>query len=276
MLEDCSSLIRSHTLKDRTLKKWFRDIEDRVDEGTAIDDESMRKILYHVNDWSGGDRLWRCMRDRVGESFSELVILPTLIDVLEGYKLLVSTIDVEVSIKKIGKKEELETKQQNIIDGSERLIREVENIRDRFRAEMKTIIDLLKQDTQSDRSNLDQKGIESFDSFYDTVRQIEEDLVVELISPVRDAFEQDRGTYELEEALTEVISLPKAKAIAKAYDLVNRKLNKFKLDDSGYFIRQVRYEDKKKLRSIEHAEKAIRSFYYAMRKAIITRAEFTL
>lgn len=276
MLEDCSSLIRSHTSEDRTLKKWFRDLEDRIDDGETIDDESMRKVIYHVNNWSGGDRLWKCMRDRVQESFSELVILPALIDVLERYKLLVNTIDVEVNIKKIGEKEELETKQQNIIDGSERLAREVENIRDRFQQEIRTIIDLLKQDSQSDRNNLEQKGIESFDSFYDTVRQVEEDLVVELISPVRNAFEQDRGTYELEEELTEVVTPPKAKAIAKAYDLVNRKLNKFKSDDSGYFIIQVRHDDQEQLRSMEHAEKAVRSLYYAMRKAISTRAEFTL
>lgn len=276
MLKDCSSLIRSHVSKDKTLKKWFRDIEDRVDDGDSIDDESMRKILRDVNDWSGGDRLWQCMRDRVKESFSELVILPALIDVLENYKHLVNTIDVEVNIKKIGKKEELENKQQNIIDGSERLIREVENIRDRFRAEIRTIIDLLKQDSQSDRNNLDQKGIESFDSFYDTVRQVEEDLVEHLIFPVRDAFEQDKGTYELEEELTEVISPPKAKGIAKAYDLVNRKLSKFKSDDSGYFVRQVRQDDTEELRNLEHAEKAVRSLYYAMRKAITARAEFTL
>jgi hypothetical protein len=72
------------------------------------------------------------MRDRVHESFSELVILPALIDVLESYKHLVYIIDLEVNIKKIEKKEELESKQQNIIDGSERLTREVENIRARF------------------------------------------------------------------------------------------------------------------------------------------------
>ena len=277
MLKDCSSLIRSHVCEDKTLKKRFRDIEDRLDNGKTIDDETMRKILYHVNDWSGGDRLWKCMRDRVQESFSELVILPALFDVLESYRLLVNTIDVEVNIKKIGKKEELKSKQQNIIDGSERLIREVENIRNRFQQEkIKTIINLLKQDSQSERNNLDQMGIESFDSFYDTVRQVEEDLVVELIFPVTNAFEQNKGTYELEEELTEVITPPKAKAIAKAYDLVNRKLNEFKLDDSGYFIRQVRHDDQEKLRSMEHAEKAIRSLYYAMRKAITARAEFTL
>lgn len=276
MLEDCSSLIRSHTSEDRTIKKWFRDIEDRVDDGETIDDESMRKILYHVYDWSGGNRLWQCMRDRVRESFSELVILPALIDVLERYKLLMNTIDVEVNIKKIGKKEELESKQQNIIDGSERLAREVENIRDRFQQEVKQIIELLKQNSQSDRNSLDQKGIKSFDSFYDTVNRVEEDLVVELISPVRDAFEQDKGTYELEEELIQVVTPPKARAITKAYDLVNRKLAKFKQDESGYFIRQIRHDDQEKIRSMEHAEKAVRSLYYAMRKAISTRAEFTL
>ncbi|MGL5835802.1 MAG: dynamin family protein [Waterburya sp.] len=276
MFLDCSSLIRSRIREDRTLKKWFRDIEDRVDYGETIDDESMRKIIYHVNDWSGGNRLWQCMRDRVQESFSELVILPALIDVLDHYKLLINTIDVEVNIKKIGKKEELETKQQNIIDGSKRLAREVENIRDQFQQEIRTIVDLLKQDSQTARNYLEQKGIESFDSFYDTVRQVEEDLVVELISPVRNAFEQNKGTYELEEELTKVVTPPKARAIAKAYDLVNRKLNKFQLDDSGYFIRQVRHDDQEKIRSMEHAEKAVRSLYYAMRKAISSRAEFTL
>jgi GTPase SAR1 family protein len=276
MLEDCSSLIRSYTSEDRTLKKWFRDLEDRVDDGRTIDDESMRKILHHVYDWSGGNRLWQCMRDRVRESFSELVILPALIDVLESYKHLINTIDVEVNIKKIGKKEELEHKQQNIIDGGERLAREVENIRARFQQEVKQIITLLKQNSQSDRNNLEQKGIESFDSFYDTVRQVEEDLVEHLIYPVRNAFEKDKGTYELEEELTEVVTPPKAKSIAKAYDLVNRKLAKFKQDGSGYFVRQVRHDDKEKLRSMEHAEKAVRSLYYAMRKAISTRAEFTL
>ena len=236
----------------------------------------MRKILRHVNDWSGGDRLWKCMRDRVRESFSELIILPALIDVLESYKHLVSTIDLEVNIKKIGNKEELENKKQNIIDGSERLIKEVENIRNRFQQEIKTIIDLLKQDSQSDRNTLDQRGIESFDSFYDTVRQVEEDLVEYLIFPVRDAFERDKETYELEEELTKAVSPPKAKSIAKAYDLVGRKLRKLKSDDSGYFVQQVRQDNTEELRNMEHAEKAVRSLYYAMRKAISTRAEFTL
>ena len=276
MLVDCSSLIKLNTKGDKTIRKWFGDIEDRIDDGKTIDDESMRKILYHVNDWSGGDRLWQCMRDRVRESFSELVILPALIDVLESYKHLVNTIDVEVNIKKIGKKEELENKQQDIIDGSERLIREVENIRDRFQQEIKTITDLLKQNTQEGRNELEQIGIKSFEPFYDTVRQVEQDLVEHIISPVRDAFARDKGTYELEEELTKVIAPPKAKAIAKAYDLVNRKLNKFELDGSGYFIRRVRHDDKEKLRSMEHAEKAVRSLYYAMRKAISARAEFTL
>ena len=276
MFLDCSSLIRTYTREDRTLKKWFRDLEDRVDDGETIDDESMRKILRHVNDWSGGDRLWKCMRDRVRESFSELVVLPALFDVTKSYKTLETKIKSEVNVKKISKKEELEQKQQDIQDGSERLAEEVENIRDRFQQKIAKKIQFLKQDDQEARNKLEQEGIKGFDSFYDSVRQVEEDLVEHLISLVRDAFARDKGTYELEEELTKVVTPPKAKAIAKAYDLANRKLAKFKRDDSGYFTIQVRHDDKEKLRSIEHAEKAVRSLYYAMRKAITTRAEFTL
>ena len=77
------------------------------------------------------DRLWKCMRDRVRESFSELVVLPALFDVTKSYKTLETKIKSEVNVKKIGKQEELEQRQQNIIDGSERLVKEVENIRDR-------------------------------------------------------------------------------------------------------------------------------------------------
>ena len=276
MLVDCSNLIKLNTKGDKKLRRWFIDLEDRVDDGETIDDESMRKILRYVNNWSGGDRLWQCMRDRVRESFSELVIVPALIDLTKRYEALETKIKSEVNVKKIGNKKELETKQQDIIKGSERLAEEVENIRDRFQQEVKEIIYLLKDDSQSSRNKLEQKGIKSLDPFYDTVRQVEEDLVVELISPVRDAFAQNKGTYELEEELTEVVTPPKAKAIAKAYDLVNRKLNKFDKDNSGFFVRQVRHDDKEKLRSMEHAEKAVRSLYYAMRKAISARAEFTL
>ncbi len=276
MLVDCSSLIKLHTSEDKKLKRWFRDLEDRIDDREVIDDESMRKVLYHVYDWSGGDRLWQCMRDRVKESFSELVILPALIDVLDHYKLLINTIDVELNIQKINKKEEVEIKQQEIIDASEKLAIEVENIRDRFQQQVKEIIELLKQDNQSERSILSQQSQQGFNSFFDTVRDVEEDLIENLISPVRDAFEQNKGTFELEEELTKVLTSPKAKAIAKAYDLVNRKLTDFNKDNSGYFIREVRQDDQEKLRSLEHAEKAVRSLYYAMRQAISTRAEFTL
>ena len=279
MFLDCSSLIRTYTREDRTLKKWFRDLEDRVDDGETIDDETMRKILRHVNDWSGGDRLWKCMRDRVRESFSELVVLPALFDVTKSYKTLETKIKSEVNVKKISKKEELEQKQQDIQDGSERLAEEVENIRDWFQQEIRTIIDSLKRDDENQRKEFYSKldaNFQGFESFSNILRDVESDLILNLISPVRDAFGQDKGTYELEEELTEVVTPPKALAIAKAYDLVNRKLNKFKLDDSGYFIRQVRHDDKEKLRSMEHAEKAVRSLYFAMRKAISTRAEFTL
>ncbi|WP_036488120.1 dynamin family protein [Myxosarcina sp. GI1] len=276
MLVDCAGLIKLNTKQDKKLKRWFTDLEDRIDDGEIIDDESMRKVIYHIYDWSGGDKLWQCMRDRVSESFSELVILPALIEVLNLYEVLVSAIDVELKIKKIREKKEIEDERQNIIDGREKLAVEVKNLRTQFQQEVKKRIEVLKQKNEQARSRLERRSIEGFDSFYDTVRQVEEDLLEHLISSVRNAFEQDKGTYELEEELANVVSLPKAKAIAKAYDLVNHKLNKFERDETGCFIIQARHDNKEKIRSMEHAEKAVRILYYAMRQAMTARAEFTL
>lgn len=281
MLLDCSSLIKLNTSEDKKLKRWFRDLEDRVDDGEVIDDETMRKVIYHVKDWSGGDRLWQCMRDRVRESFSELVIVPALIDVFDRYNNLNEVINVESNIKKISKKEELEKKRQNIREGSKRLIREIESIHNELTKDVKIIIESLKTNDTKERSKaeqyLKQKEYKGFVFLLDAVREVETDLTKKLILPVRDALEKDKGVYELEEELTKVVTPPRAKAIAKAYDLVHRKLNKFEQNKySGYFNRYVRKDDKEEIRSMEHAEKAVRSLYYAMRQAISSRAEFTL
>lgn len=136
----------------------------------------MQKVISYVQDWSGGRQLWDCIRKRVRESFSELVIVPALIDVDAHYNTLNKAINVASKIKKIDRKEELEKKRQNISEGSERLIREIENIRDEFQQQVNTIIELLKQDNQGDRSRLSQQNLTGFNSFYDTVREVEGDL----------------------------------------------------------------------------------------------------
>ncbi len=279
LLADCSSLIRLHTSEDRKLKSWFRKLEDKVDEGRAIDDTSMRKVLFHVYDWSGGKQLWQCMKERIQESFSELVILPTLIEVFEGYDLLVQAIDVELKIRKISEKEELETKRQSVIAGSERLKEEVKNVRDWFLYDVNKIIAAVKADDAKKRSELEQylKQKEyKISSLLDVVREVETDLIENLIAPVRDALQENQRTYELEEQLAEVVTPPKAKAVAKAYDLVGRKLSNFGKGNLEYFVKQVRRDQQGEIRNLEAAERAVRSLYYAMSKAMATRAEFAL
>jgi len=282
MLEDCSKIIRSHTKEDRTLKRWFRDLEDRVEEREIIDDQSMRKILDLVYEWSGGKKLWECMGDRVNQSFSELVILPALIEVFQNYECFEKEIDVKLNIWKITELQELEEKKEDINRSAEKLKTEVENIRDRFCNELNFIIEACKKDTPEARSKLLQKsffskkGVQGLSLFVDSVREVETDLNSQLIIPVRNAFEKDQGTYELEENLTEVITPPKAKAVSKAYDLVERKLSDFEQDNSGDWIKKVPETDLEGCRSLEHAERAVRSLYYAMRQAISSRAEFVL
>lgn len=279
MLLDCSSLIKLNTSEDKKLKRWFRDLEDRVDDGEIIDDKSMRKVLSYVQDWSGGRQLWDCIRKRVQESFSELVIVPALIDVYDNYDCLVKAIDLEVNIAKIQEKEQIELKQAQIVEGSNKLCQEIEDICSEFQDFIEKSINVLKKNDPKEESKITQKieekGYQGLQSFISAISELEGDLIDNLIALVRDAFEENKGTYELEENLTRVVTPTKAKDIAKAYDLVGKKLTGFH-KDFWFMSKKCCEDDKESVRSLEHAERAVRSLYFAMRKGITARAEFVL
>jgi hypothetical protein len=100
-------------------------------------------------------------------------------------------------------------------------------------------------------------------------------MTEKLIRLVRNALKNNLGTYELEEKLNEVIAPTYARNITKAYDLVSRKCQGF-THSSGYWVKEVRQDDTEGSRELEHAERAVRSLYFAMRKGLSVRAEFML
>ena len=65
MFADCAGTIKQRTQGNRHLRNWFRNIEDGLEEGQSIDDETMRQILQYALDWSGGDQFWSCLRERL-------------------------------------------------------------------------------------------------------------------------------------------------------------------------------------------------------------------
>jgi hypothetical protein len=277
MFQYCATAIKQHTSENKELRRWFRDIEDSIDDGSHIDDETMRKVLQYALDWSGGSKLWHRLRSRVEESFPELVLLPALIEVFDSYSALDAAINTVASIRKIEQEEEIEAQQTKINDSRQHLHETVELIHKKFLTKTETIIDALKKKDADARSSLDEefKSKKAFKELFDAVKRVEEDLIIELIAPVRDAIKKNQGSYELEERLNKVVSPVIAKDIAKAYDLTSRKIDKF-TNDSGHLKKSVLQNDKQGKKELDHAERSVRALFQAMREAMTTRAEFTL
>lgn len=279
MFQDCAGVIRQQTSDDPELRRWFRNTEDQVCDSENISDETMRQLLHYALEWSGGNKLWSRLRIRVQEAFPELVLLPALVEVFDNYDSLAKIIEAIANIRKIEQKEEVEAEQAKIDQSRRRLHEAVENIREKFRTLTETTIEHLKKNEQDVRSRLAQEaqseGRRGFQSLFDAVNEVEGDLTQLLIAPVRDALKENQGAYELEENLGKFISPVMANNIAKAYDSASRRLENF-THSSDSLVKRVREEDKKGIRELEHAERAVRKLYQAMREALSARAEFNL
>ena len=114
MFQDCANVIKLNTKENKDLKRWFRDVEDSVEENEPIEDETMRQILRYSLEWSGGKELWKCFRERVQESFAELVILPALVEVFDNYNVLSGSLDILIQTRKISNQEQVEQEREKI------------------------------------------------------------------------------------------------------------------------------------------------------------------
>ncbi len=287
MFADCAGMIRQSTAGDKNLRRWFRDIEDEVEDGETIDDETMHKILRYAQEWSGGQQLWNTLRYRVQESFPELVIAPALNPVFYAFNSLSTKIETIAEIRKIQDLKEIEELRKKLEKTRQQAKKNIKKLSDSFKGE---ILDIknelientveLKENTVESRTRVQQKlqerGITGFDSFTDAVDAVKQDIILKLIRPVRKTLQEQDSAYELEDQLQEVVSPVIARKIAKAYDSMRTKLNNEFKDSDGYLIKSVRKDDEKAIQKLDHAEKSVRTFFAVMREGILARAEFTL
>ena len=248
MFQDCAGAIRQHIDDDRVLRRWFRDVEERVCDRQDIDDQTMREILQCARKWSGGQDLWNCLQKRIQESFSKLVILPALVEVLDYCESLATALDSVVRIKKIEQKEEVEVQKSTIDDISQQM--------------------QLAQQVQK-------QGRQGFHLLLETADKIDKDLALEVIAPIRYALKNNQSADEVEKKLSNVITPAVAHEIAKAYDLASQKFKYF-TKNSGYLVRRVREGDSKGIKELQELECVVCTFYQAMREALSVRAEFML
>ncbi|MDS1344611.1 dynamin family protein [Planktothrix agardhii] len=279
MFEDCAGVIKLNTKEDRDLKNWFRDIEDRVEDNEAIDDETMREILRYSLEWSGGRELWDRFRVRIQESFSELVILPALLEVFNNYDALEKLLQVVIQARKINNQEQVEQERDQIAKIRQNLQKNIKKIGKEFKGEIEELIENLKKDDRMINDKVVEEtkkiGRNGFERIYLAVAAVEGDLTASLIVPVRDAFKNNQGAFELRDKLGEVTSPALADDISKAYDNVSRRLSKFS-SESEYLVKRVRADDDKGKKELERDEWDVRLLYHTMREAISKRAEFVL
>jgi len=279
MFQDCAGVIKLNTKENRDLKNWFRDIEDRVEDNEAIDDETMRQILHYSFEWSGGRELWDRFRVRVQESFAELVILPALLEVFDNYDALAKSLDILIQTRKIYNQEQVEQEKYKIAKIRQDLHKNFKKIGKQFKGEIQEIINLLKSNDPNDqiksKQAVEKKLIEGFSLIFNAVAEVEGDLTKVLIVPVRDAFKNNQGAFELRDKLREVIFPSLAEDISQAYDNVSRRLSTFS-SESENLVKRVRADDDKGKKELEHDERYVRLLYHRMREAISVRAEFLL
>lgn len=276
MFQDCAGVIKLNTKENRDLKNWFRDIEDWVEDNEAINDETMRIILRHSLEWSGGRELWDCFRRRVQESFAELVILPALLDVFDNYDALAKSLDILIQARKIYNQAQIEKERDKIAEIRQSLQKNIKKIGKEFKTEIEQIIESLKNDDPKIRLKIKQKKErKGFSIFFNVVNEVEGDLTKALVVPVRDSLKNNQGAFELRDKLREVTLPSLADDISKAYDNVSRRLSKFS-PQSEYLVKRVRADDDKGKKELEHDERYVRLLYHTMREAISVRAEFFL
>ena len=279
LFENCAAIIRDKTSGDRSLRDWFRQIDDNLQEGHVPDDYQMRRIMFYALEWSGGKALWDCLRTRIQESFSELVILPNLLDVFNNFDALTGSLDILIETRKILNQEQVEAERNRIATIRQNLQKNIRKINNDFQKEVRDYVEVLKTDDTDRRTKISKdakkKGRKGFLDIFETVAAVEGDLTTSLISSVRDALQEHQKNYDLEEKLKEFIAPHLAKDIVKTLNEVKPRINKFSLQSESLY-RRVRADDETGKRELEHDEKYFRLFYHTMRQAMTARAEFFL
>ncbi|MFS8904307.1 dynamin family protein [Synechococcus sp. H60.4] len=283
LFEDCANLIKASTRGDRELKSWIADLENKVEEGQAISDNDTRLLLGYIREWSGGNLLWRALRERIQADTARVVILPAVLQVINSAREISSALDVIINTRRIQTLEEVDRQRKYIQERQEQCKEAINQVAQSFIAD---ITDLLNQvasasGTPESLSKIEEearkKGWQGFPDFIDFVDEQVKDLINKIIATVRDALKQEIGVYPLEDSLKEVIPAHIANLVARSCDMTLRTLRDCECQGDSLILRvPVEEKTKKPHEKIERAERAVLALYQSVRDALEHRAEFLL
>lgn len=281
MVKDCASKIEEQVSGKRELRRWFDEIKYDLDDNYYIDDEKVRKIVEYALQWSGGETLWSCIRKRLQGSFGELIIFPILMDVFNHYDSFSNSLNVFIQANKITDLAEITAKQKQLAKTRRDFSDSVKTINEDLANEMNDYITKFQSKDKKIISEAleeaEKKGRKGFQKVSEVFKDIQQELNLYIIAPVKDAFENKASFDDLENKLLEKISPPLAKNIAKGYANVTIRLSLTDFEKkNGYFVKSVKIDDTDNIKKLEHDEKYVRLLYVAIKKGLGARAELIL
>ena len=281
MFKDCASIIRQSTAGDKNLRRWFRDIEDDVEDGELINDETMRKILRYALEWSGGQQFWDTLRYRVQESFSQLVMAPVLNPVFQKFNRLQEKISLQSNQSTQKKKEEVRQRAEDLIQQRQALEKETTKIPKKMQREVDSIVKSLEKNTPSSQEYAIKKakviGMKNFEYLRKIVDEVIDDLNFNLITPIEEALEQHQPAFELRDILKDSIPLVYAEEIARAFEIIKEVSQTFTHNkESQHFCKRVRVNNEEEMKRLDQIEAAYNKLSISLSYAIVQRAELKL
>jgi hypothetical protein len=295
MFEDCSGFIQAkiktenHIVnnlpvegvwnlllrKNQDLTSWFRYIQDRLNQDKEIDDKTMKIILEYALKWSGGQDLWNCLQKRLKESFSELVIAPIFSPILTNFDVLLAYINVLIETRKFDNEQDIKEEIEKINKMRQDLAKKIETISSQFEQKIDGVIEVLKTENFKILSNISELNNKEFSFLYGVVKEIETDLNQSIIYPLLDAFNDNQPAYDVEDLFKEIIRPPLAEDIARYYDNVSRKIQKFSFS-SDSFTKKAKISDEKQMKELEENERQFRLLCLSVDQIIKERIKFLI
>jgi GTPase SAR1 family protein len=284
MFEDCATIIKRNTKNNPELANSFSTIEKKVNSQGSISDKTMRRILQHAHQWSGGKELWQTLNYRVEQSFPELVIFPALNPVFKTFHSLMASLDTVAKVRKLKSREEVEERRRKLREDCKKLNKKIKSDPEDVKTLFKSIIRKIQSDDATERQALiveaENNGIQGLSGIRDIVGELQKLLSIALIRPVSDALENcNQYNSELRDNLQDVILFRLADGIYNAYAQITFGFMKLESDgkgDNGELIFKASIHDKEKCNSLSAIEQGYQKMNIFMAEALVLLAEFKL
>ncbi|MDW8363128.1 MAG: dynamin family protein [Myxococcales bacterium] len=276
LFTECAPTLELESDRDAAVEAWLTDLKRQARSTGEVPTADLRKLVRLARNWSGGDALWSRLRDRVAESFAELVILPALIELFDAYDALDAALRTLASVRQLQSREEVQAKRHQLTRLREKLAREVNATRERFCKRLMSAVDKLKARTPELQHQAVQELGPGFGVLVDAVGTIKADLNVNVITAVRDALKSERPTFELDEKLRTYLDPNRARRLAEAYDRFSRTLHqKLRQTPEGLEFK-VRADDPEKDVQLDQVERDAKRLFQAVRDGLAACAEYQL